>query len=41
MSVDELFKTINDLSETDLETLLCRARAVRTRLNPSILSALK
>ena len=38
MSVDELFKAIDDLRETDLENLMCRARAARTRLNPSILS---
>ena len=38
MSVDELFKAVDDLSEADLENLMCRARAVRTRRNPSVLS---
>ena len=38
MSVDELFKAVDDLSEADLESLMCRARAVRTRRNPSVFS---
>jgi ABC-type uncharacterized transport system ATPase subunit len=38
MSVDELFKAVDDLSEADLENLMCRARAARTRRNPSVLS---
>lgn len=38
MSVDELFKAVDDLSEADLENLMCRVRAARTRRNPSVLS---
>ncbi len=38
MSVDELFKAVDDLSEADLENLMCRVRAVRTRRKSSVLS---
>ena len=38
MSVDELFKAVDDLNDADLENLMCRARAVRTRRNTSVLS---
>jgi hypothetical protein len=38
MSVDELFKAVDDLSEADLENLMCRVRAARTRRKPSVLS---
>ena len=32
MSVDELFKAVDDLSEAELENLMCRVRAVRTKV---------
>ena len=32
MSGDELFKAVNDLSEAELENLMCRVRAVRTKV---------
>jgi hypothetical protein len=38
MSVDELFKAVDDLSEVDLENLMRRACAVRTRRKSSVLS---
>lgn len=38
MSVDELCKAVDDLSESDLETLMSRAIAVRARRRPSVLS---
>jgi hypothetical protein len=38
MSVDELFKAVDDLSEADLDDLMCRARAARTRRKSSVLS---
>ncbi len=38
MSVDELFKAVDDLSEVDLEALVRRACAARTRRKPSVLS---
>ena len=31
MSGNELFKAVNDLSEAELENLMCRVRAVRTK----------
>jgi hypothetical protein len=38
MSVDELLRAVDDLSESDLENLVNRVRSVRTSRNPSVLS---
>ncbi len=38
MSVDELLRAVDDLSESDLENLVNRVRSVRTSRKPSILS---
>ncbi len=38
MNVDELCKAVDDLSESDLETLMSRAIEVRVRRRPSVLS---
>ena len=32
MSVDELFKAVDDLSEAELENLMCRVLAVQTKV---------
>lgn len=39
MSVDEILKAVNDLSESDLENLANRVRSVRTQRKPSVLSS--
>jgi hypothetical protein len=38
MSVDELLRAVDDLSESDLENLVNRVRSVRISRKPSILS---
>ncbi len=39
MSVDEILKAVDELSESDLENLANRVRSVRTQRKPSVLSS--
>jgi hypothetical protein len=38
MSVDELLRAVDDLSESDLESLVNRVRSVRAERHPAVLS---